>query len=105
MKFNKIACADQPGLPEVYYPELQKHSKTPIARVETYPKSNAEIIYNIGDADCALVSWNTIIDREVILACPNLKYIGMCCSLIDEQSANVDIVAARKQGIVVKRGA
>ena len=29
------------------------------------------------------------------------KYIGMCCSLYDEKSANVDIAAAKANGIVV----
>lgn len=33
--------------------------------------------------------------------CPNLRYIGMCCSLYEEKSANVDIAAAREKGIVV----
>jgi lactate dehydrogenase-like 2-hydroxyacid dehydrogenase len=31
-----------------------------------------------------------------------LKFIAMCCSLYDENSANVDIAAARKLGIQVK---
>ncbi|MFA9391887.1 MAG: NAD(P)-dependent oxidoreductase [Prolixibacteraceae bacterium] len=102
MKFKQIACADHPGLPEWVYPELQKYAQFPIKQVDNYPSNDAEIIANIGDADCALVSWNTLISREVILACPQLKYIGMCCSLIDESSANVDISAASEKGIVVK---
>jgi lactate dehydrogenase-like 2-hydroxyacid dehydrogenase len=101
-KFNKIASADHPGLVDWAYPELQQMAKSPIARISTYPENNDEIIANIGDADCALVSWNTVIDKSVIDACPKLKYIGMCCSLIDESSANVDIAAARAKGIVVK---
>jgi hypothetical protein len=49
-----------------------------------------------------LVSWRTKVNAEVIKASPNLKYIGMCCSLYDEKAANVDIVQARSQGIAVK---
>jgi len=48
------------------------------------------------------VSWHTRVTGEVIKASPNLKYIGMCCSLYDEKAANVDIAQAREQGIVVK---
>ncbi len=32
----------------------------------------------------------------------HLKYIGMCCSLYDENSANVDIITAGKNNISVK---
>ena len=33
--------------------------------------------------------------------CPNIRYIGMCCSLYSEASANVDIAYARTKGIKV----
>ena len=33
--------------------------------------------------------------------CPNIKYVGMCCSLYSEESANVDIAYARAHGIQV----
>lgn len=33
--------------------------------------------------------------------CPNLKYVGMCCSLYSKESANVDIAYAEKHGITV----
>lgn len=34
--------------------------------------------------------------------CPNLRYVGMCCSLYSEESANVDIPYARARGIDVR---
>ncbi|MEM9328155.1 MAG: NAD(P)-dependent oxidoreductase [Bacteroidota bacterium] len=67
-----------------------------------YPSSTDDILSRIGDADCMLVSWNTKVSAEVIDQAPHLQYIGMCCSLLDEASANVDIAAARAKGIVVK---
>ena len=39
--------------------------------------------------------------QNVIERCPNLRYIGMCCSLYSEESANVDIAFAREKGIKV----
>jgi phosphoglycerate dehydrogenase-like enzyme len=68
---------------------------------DSIPTSNEEIINRIGDADAVLLSWNTKLSKEVIAKLKNLKYIGMCCSLIDESSANVDIQAAKSQGIQV----
>lgn len=68
---------------------------------DDYPTNNSEIISRIDDAECVLVSWNTRIDKGVIESCPNIKYIGMCCSLYDEKSANVDIGTAKKHGITV----
>ncbi len=65
------------------------------------PGSDEEIIRRIGDADCLLVSYTTRVGAGVISACPNLRYIGMCCSLYDAKSANVDIAAAAERGIMV----
>lgn len=102
MIFNKIACADNPGLPDWAYKQIQTYSNSDLLYTDRYPDNDEEIIRNIGKADCALVSWNTAISKQVIEACPNLRYIGMCCSLIDENSASVDIAAAKQKGIVVK---
>lgn len=102
MKFNKIACIDPCGLTSPFKEEIFKLSDQVPFIAEDNPRDNAEIIRRIDKADCVLVSWNTRIDAEVLEACPGIKYIGMCCSLYDEQSANVDIATARKLGIVVK---
>lgn len=100
MSFKKIVSVDNTGLvPETH--EKLRHLAAEAVFYEDFPRSNQEIIARIGDADCVLVSWNTPLDQEVIQACTSLKYIGMCCSLIDEKSANVDIAAARAQGIKV----
>jgi len=37
----------------------------------------------------------------VMERCPDIRYIGMCCSLYSEESANVDIAYAREHGIQV----
>lgn len=66
------------------------------------PKENEEIIRRIGNADAVLVSYTTNIDAQVINSCKNIRYIGMCCSLYSNESANVDILTANKRGITVK---
>lgn len=100
MKFEKIVSVDNTGLTPDIKSEIQKLTQEVVWHHD-YPKENSEIISRIGGADCVLVSWNTPIKAEVINACPNIKYIGMCCSLIDEDSANVDVRAAREKGITV----
>lgn len=100
MKFKKIVSVDSTGLIRDVKEKLKELTEE-IIFYEDFPKDNSEIISRIGNADCVLVSWNTRIDREIIERCKNIKYIGMCCSLIDEKSANVDIAAAREHGITV----
>jgi lactate dehydrogenase-like 2-hydroxyacid dehydrogenase len=65
------------------------------------PKDDAEIIRRIGDADAVLLSYTSRIEKNVLDACPGIRYIGMCCSLYSEASANVDIRTARAKNITV----
>ena len=55
-----------------------------------------KVIEYIGDAEVVLCN-KTLITREVMLACPNLKYIGECATGYN----NIDIEAANELGIVV----
>ncbi len=65
------------------------------------PANDEEVISRIADADAVLVSFTTRITRTALEKCPNVKYIGMCCSLYSPESANVDIPYAHKKGITV----
>lgn len=65
------------------------------------PADDEEILRRIGDADAVLLSYTSRITRGVIERCEKVKYIGMCCSLYSEESANVDIACARERGIRV----
>lgn len=65
------------------------------------PQTDEEKIARIGDADALLVFYTSRVGENVIAACPNLRYIGMCCSLYTPESANVDISAANARGIAV----
>lgn len=98
--FRKIAVIDETGLK----PWAREHLKELAEEVlfyDTVPAGTEETIRRIGDADAVLVSYETPVSREVIEACPAIRYIGMCCSLYSEESANVDIPAARERGITV----
>lgn len=65
------------------------------------PADADEIVRRIGDADAVLLCYTSRMGRDVIARCPDLRYIGMCCSLYSEKSANVDIAFAREKGIRV----
>lgn len=100
--FQKITIIDSCGLTAPIVEQITAQSNSPIRIYNDFPDSDREILNRIADSDAILVSWHTKVNAEVIKASPNLKYIGMCCSLYDESAANVDIAQARKQGIVVK---
>ena len=68
---------------------------------DSQPESAEEIVERIGDADAVFVSYTHAIGEEILAKCPNLVYIGMCCSLYSEESSNVDIAYAREHVITV----
>ena len=102
MKFKKITIIDNCGLVSPEIEKIALLSEAAMIIHNDFPETENEIIAQIGDSDCVLVSWHTKISADILKACPKLKFIGMCCSLYDEKSANVDIVEARKLGIEVK---
>lgn len=99
--FRKLTAIEPVSLVPWAEKELSKYAGE-VVLFDDIPADNAEIIRRIGDSDAALLSYTSRIDKEVIAACPNLRYIGMCCSLYSEESANVDIAFARQRGICVK---
>ena len=98
--FKKLVAIEPVNLVPEAFEELKKYAKE-IVLCEGVPQDDAEKIRRIGDADAVLISWTSTLGRSVIEACPNIRYIGMCCSLYSEESANVDIKAARERGITV----
>lgn len=102
MNFKKIATADFCGLTGPSVEKIFALSSQPPAIHDDDPQSEEEIIRRVGDADCVLVSWRTKIGPNIFNACPNIRFVGMCCTLYDEKAANVDIAAAREKGIVVR---
>ena len=98
--FQKLVAIEPVSLIPSAEQELSRYAKE-VRLFGDIPADNDEIVRRIGDADAALLSYTSRIDRDVIERCPNLRYIGMCCSLYSEASANVDIAFARSRGIRV----
>lgn len=98
--FEKLVAVEPVNLTFEACERLAEYARQ-TAFYDTLPADDAELIARIGDADAILVSYTTIIDADVLRAAPNLRYVGMCCSLYSPESANVDIAAAQQQGITV----
>ena len=98
--FQKLVAIEPVSL----VPSAEKALYSFASQVVMYPDipaSDDEIIARIGDADAVLLSYTSRINRYVLECCPNVKYIGMCCSLYSPESANVDIRYANERGITV----
>lgn len=100
--FKKLVIIEPINVLPSHIKKLESFAKEVIYFNSSLPKNDDEIISRIQDADCVLVSYTTSINSYVLENCKNIKYIGMCCSLYSEESANVDIKKARELGIVVK---
>ena len=98
--FNKLVAIEPVSLVPSAEQALHDYAHQ-VVLYRDVPASDEEIIRRIGDADAVLLSYTSRIGKNVIQACPNIRYIGMCCSLYSEQSANVDIAFAREKGIRV----
>lgn len=85
-------------------PEAEARLSNYAEEVKIYrdiPASPEEIVKRIGDADAVLFSFTSRLTADIIEQCPNLRYIGMCCSLYSPESANVDIKYSMAHGITV----
>ncbi len=99
-KFQKLAAIEPVGLTDRANEELKEYAEE-IVMYPDIPESQEEILNRMKDADAVLLSYTSRLEREVLQKAPNVRYVGMCCSLYSEESANVDIAYARTRGITV----
>ena len=98
--FQKLVAIEPVSLIPSAEKELSQYAHE-VVLFDDIPADDDEIVRRIGDADAVLLSYTSRIERSVMERCPNIRYIGMCCSLYSEESANVDIAYARSKGIKV----
>ena len=72
-----------------------------VVMYDDVPQDHDEIARRVGAADAVLLSYTSRLEKPALEQCPNVKYIGMCCSLYSPESANVDIRYAQSRGITV----
>ena len=98
--FNKLVMIEPINIFDCHKEQLKNYAKE-IIEYQDIAKTDDEIIQRIGDADAVLLSYTSRITSYVLKHVPNVKYIGMCCSLYSVESANVDILTANELGITV----
>ena len=98
--FHKLVAIEPVSLVKEAEKELFHYARE-VVLYEDIPADDEEIIRRIGDADGVLLSYTSKISSHVLETCPNIKYVGMCCSLYSKESANVDIAYAEEHGITV----
>lgn len=99
--FEKLVAIEPVSLPPKYEQALHQYARE-VVLFSDIPASDDEIAARIGDADAVLLSYTSRLTGAVMERCPRLRYVGMCCSLYSEESANVDIPCARSRGIDVR---
>ena len=99
-KFNKIVAIEPVSLIPQAEQKLQELAETVII-YDSIPTSSEEKIARIADADAVLISYTSSLSGDEMAQCPNIRYVGMCCSLYSPESANVDIRYAEANGITV----
>jgi lactate dehydrogenase-like 2-hydroxyacid dehydrogenase len=91
--FNKVVLIDfkDGDIPQEYFERLKNSMKAFVM------VSRDSALNEIKDADAILVTISTKVDRELIDAAPELKYIGVCATAFDA----VDTQYAREKNIDV----
>ena len=88
MRFKKLVAIEPVSL----IPSAEMELYTLADEVKLYddiPTSDEEIAARVGDADAVLLSYTSRLERAAMEKCPNIRYVGMCCSLYSPESANV----------------
>lgn len=97
MRANRIVILDWDTMAYNKNEVSAKRFAALAANVDIYPSTKPkETVSRIGDADVVICN-KVLITREVLEACPNVKYIGILATGFN----NVDLEAASERGIPV----
>lgn len=100
MKFKKLVAIEPVSLIPSAEKKLYELAET-VVMYDDIPTDDHEIAARVSDADAVLLSYTSRLEKAALELCPEVKYIGMCCSLYSPESANVDIRYAESRGITV----
>lgn len=100
MKFKKLVAIEPVSLIPSAEKKLYELAET-VVMYDDIPADDREIAERVSDADAVLLSYTSRLEKAALELCPEVKYIGMCCSLYSPESANVDIRYAESRGITV----
>ena len=96
--FEKLVAIEPVSLIPSAEEELHRYAKE-VVLYRDVPASADEMVRRIGDSDAVLLSYTSLMGKEVIAQCPNIRYIGMCCSLYSEESTRgIKVLGIRDYG-------
>ena len=98
--FEKLTAAEPLNLLSETEAQLSHMGKEYVS-FDSIPKNDDEIIARINSSDAVLLNVNTGLSEYVLRNCKNLKYIGLCCTLYEDESCSVHLPTARELGIKV----
>ncbi len=98
--FQKLVAIEPVSLIASAEEALHAYAKE-VVLYRDVPATADEIVRRAVGADAMLISTTSTITADILARLPGLRYVGMCCSLYGEESANVDIRYARAHGIAV----
>lgn len=99
-KFGELVAIEPVGL-EPWAEEKLKDFAGVVTMYGDIPYDDDAIVNRIGSADAVLLSYTSVLSGKMLARCPQVRYVGMCCSLYSPESANVDISYAESNGITV----
>ena len=99
-RFRKLVAIEPVSLIPTAEKELCSYAEE-VVMFDDIPSDDVEIVRRIADADAVLLSYTSSLPASVMSQCPDIRYVGMCCSLYSPESANVDIRYAEANGITV----
>lgn len=95
MKLNKLVILDKNEFNPKQREELKKLAKE-FTIFEDLPKDDIEAIKRTGNADAVIVNWYSI-NKKILDACPNIKYLGVVATGYEW----LDVNSAIQKGITV----
>jgi len=97
MKFKQIVILNNIGVSDETMAALKNLSENPLKIWNEEPKNDDEIKEKLTGADCCLLSYRGRLSREVLLGCPDLKFINICGTSF----AGIDLETCRQKNIIV----
>ena len=97
MKFKQIVVLDDINISEDSMTKLKNYSENQVRVFDSDPKNNNEIVTRLSNTDCTLLSWRTLINKETLSKCKDLKFICLCGT----NSNCIDLEECKKRSITV----
>ncbi len=99
--FKMIAVPEPNPTLSLFRDRIQTLSSEPLRFHDSPTENEGEFIQRCAGAEAILTGWTSKIPKSVIESCPDLKYIGLACTLFEGEGSNVDLACARARGITV----